>query len=135
MHARTELVCHNTSWVKHFVLVMSMLLLQSCGAQQIVEFSTKITFTNSTTKNDTTVKMQGLSMYQDYEMYGMNQTLASNQLTNQSSPGQDTVVLMCFIDDSNGKNFDKFLSECKNNQSAPNNTQWILVSVALEDKD
>ena len=42
---------------------------------------------------------------------------------------------MCFVDDTKGHNFDTYLSDCRQNASAPNETAWILVSVALEDKD
>lgn len=71
---------HRASVVNRLLVISLVMLIQATLAQQIVEFTSKIVLKNTTTGNETTIDLQGLSQYQELSTYESNMTLTSKKL-------------------------------------------------------
>lgn len=112
-----------------------LLLLSTASSQPIVEYSSNITLKNTTNGNVTTVSLLSLSGYQDTLNYERNMTLTSTRRVSDSTDEGQVVVRMCFINDTKGQNYAAFLTQCRQNASAPADSYWVLVTDAEDDKD
>lgn len=97
------------------ILICMILFFQMVKCQRIVELDNKMIFNNSMSGQNKTIKLLGLSMYQDQSQYEHNYTLASNQTVQDKEPTNASQVLLCYIGDSVGQNYQNFKTECRQN--------------------
>lgn len=65
-------------------------------------------------------------------MFEHNYTIQNNRSTDDTEPTNTTQLLICFVDDTVGSNYQTFLTSCRfnNSKEISNSTKWVLVSVA-----
>ena len=113
-------------------LLIVSLLFSLVSLQPITEVNQKIRFINK--KNNETeglVELINLQYYQTASNIMNNFTVSSNRTIEDQDGVTMQKVLLCYVNDTNGTNYDIFETDCLNNKTKKaedKDALWVLIS-------